>query len=152
MGKLSFEQYSAAAGAPAVRAKHVGPHAARAWLLAGVGVGAALGVVVTVALAEQNLRDPGLTRLLHFMVGVKALIFAAVSALVFRRLAGAVGPRVLAGYGASLGVSAAALAWLWSLSAVFPGSVLFYSGLGACFVIASHDPLLLDGFRARRGA
>jgi hypothetical protein len=46
-----------------------------------------------------------------------------------------------------MGLSAGALVWLWSLTALLPGSLLFYGGLLATYLTASRDPGLFAGLR-----
>jgi hypothetical protein len=118
-------------------------------LLGCIAIGAGAGVLITLLIARPVSIEPGLVRLLHGMVAIKGLILAAAVALVLRRLRGPVHTRRLLGYAAGLGLSAGALAWLWSLSALLPGSVLFYGGLIIAFIAASRDPLLLQGLRSR---
>jgi hypothetical protein len=85
------------------------------------------------------------------MVGIKATIFAAAVALVLLRLRGAVAGRPLMGYAGGLGLSAAALVWLWGLSGLPLGSALFYGGLIVVYLTASKDPLLGAALRGAGG-
>ena len=121
--------------------------AAMAVLAAAIGLGAGVGLLALLTLATPVAREPSLVSLLHGMVGIKALIFAGAAALVGLRLRGPVTGRVLAGYGAGLGTSAAALVWLWGLSGLLMGSALFYGGLVVTYLTASKDALLADGLR-----
>ncbi len=123
---------------------------ARPILLAALSLGLAASVLADLVAAEPVARTPELERLLHLMVGIKALIFTVAAALVFRRLSRPVYRRVLLGYEAGLGLSAGALVWLWSLTALLPGSILFYGGLLVAYLSASRDPWLLRGVLGER--
>ncbi|MGB5833888.1 MAG: hypothetical protein WBG92_18135 [Thiohalocapsa sp.] len=151
MARLLSDQLSAATGLASVDPTLLSSVAARARLLAGVAVGGVAGVLITALLAAPAAIEPNLVRLLHGMVIIKALIFAGAAALVFRRLRGPVNARILVGYAAGLGVSAGALAWLWGLSGMLFGSIFFYGGLFIAFMMASRDPLLIEGLRAKVG-
>jgi hypothetical protein len=124
---------------------------ARPILLAALAVGAALGLVAvlgaSLVFGAPIARAPELVRLLHLMVGIKALIFSVAAVLVFRRLARPVQGRALLGYATGLGLSAGALGWLWSLTALLPGALLFYGGLLTTYLTASRDPGLFAGLR-----
>jgi hypothetical protein len=111
-----------------------------------VGLGLGLGLALAVQTAAGV--EPALANLLHAMVGVKALIFSGALALVLWRLRGPVGIRALAGYATGLGMSAAALVWLWGLSGLLAGSAAFYGGLILVYLSASRDPLLGQGLQA----
>jgi NAD/NADP transhydrogenase beta subunit len=123
-----------------------GPVAA-AMLAAAVVLGAGVGVAAVLALAAPVGREPALVNLLHAMVGIKALIFAAAATLVALRLRGPVSLGSIGGYCTGLGMSAAALVWLWGLSGLLLGSALFYGGLVATYLTASKDQGLADGLR-----
>jgi hypothetical protein len=149
MARLFSDQLSAATGLVRPDTSLLPAAASRGLLLGGIGIGAAAGVLITLLLMRPVAIDPGLVRLLHGMVAIKGLILAAAAALVLRRLRGPVHGRCLLGYAAGLALSAGALPWLWGLSALLPGSILFYGGLIVTFISASRDPLLLQGLRAR---
>ncbi len=63
------------------------------------------------------------------------------------RLRGPVSLGSIGGYCTGLGMSAAALVWLWGLSGLLLGSALFYGGLVATYLTASKDQGLADGLR-----
>jgi hypothetical protein len=149
MARLLSDQLSAASGLAQPDASLLPSAASRGLLLGAVALGAVAGLLITLLLARPVAIEPGLLRLLHGMVAIKGLILAAAAALVLRRLRGPVHGRRLLGYAAGLGLSAGALVWLWSLSALLPGSILFYGGLIIAFLSASRDPLLLQGLRSR---
>ncbi|MCG6941712.1 MAG: hypothetical protein LJE69_10735 [Thiohalocapsa sp.] len=112
-----------------------------------VAIGLGVGFLAAWALQAPASREPSLAHLLHGMVGIKALIYSGALVLVGLRLRGPVGARALAGYCLGLGMSAAALVWLWGLSGLLVGSVLFYGGLVVVYLTASRDPLVAVGFR-----
>ena len=120
--------------------------AARAAVATGVLTGLAVGTLLMVALAgpapERLQQDAELAGLVRSMVLVKGLILLAALSLVTWRLSRPVARRHLVGYMSSLGVSAAALAWMWSLNSIPVAAALFYGGLIACFYTASRDGLL----------
>lgn len=123
-------------------------------VMASVALGAGLGLASAATLQAPAAADAALANLLHAMVGIKALIFAAAATLILMRLRAPAAAASLAGYGAGLGVSAAALVWLWGLSGLLVGSALFYGGLAIGYLTASRDPLLasaLKGSPLRRG-
>lgn len=138
------------ADAPRADAVALAPELARGVLIAGLVGGAALGLSLTVALAGPLAVEAELARLLRFMVGVKALILLGAAALVLMRLRGPVTRRALLGYAGSLSLSAGALGWLWGLSSLALGSLLFYGGMVLAFRVASADPLLMQGLRPGR--
>ncbi len=125
----------------------IAPIASRALALISVLTGLALGTLLTLALAgpapERLQQDAELAGLVRTMVLVKGLLLVAALSLVSWRLARPAAWRQLVGYSASLGLSAAALAWMWSLNSIPVAALLFYSGLIACFFTASRDRLLL---------
>lgn len=154
MARLLADQLSVAAGTLQTEPSLMTAAASRTRLLGGVALGGFAGVLVTLWLAGPMAMEASLVRLLHGMVMIKGLIFAAAVALVLRRLAGPVHARLLLGYTVGLGLSAAALAWLWGLSGLLLGSFGFYAGLILSLKTASRDPLLIAGFtagRAKRG-
>jgi hypothetical protein len=128
------------------------PELARAVLIAGLVAGAGIGLSLAMALAGPVAQEADLARLLRAMIGVKGLILLGAAALVLLRLRGPVGRPALLGYAGSLGLSAAALGWLWGLSGLALGSVLFYGGLFLAYRVASADPLLMQALRPRRPA
>jgi len=115
-------------------------------LAAALAIGLSLGAIAAWAVQAPPTQDASLANLLHGIVGIKALIFAGALMLVALRLRGPVGRGALAGYCLGLGLSAAALVWLWGLSGLLFGSALFYGGLIVIYLAASRDPLLLAGF------
>jgi len=139
--------------APAAPAEVLQPPVAlaRPILLAALAVGVAAGLVAVLAASlvfgAPIARAPELVRLLHLMVGIKALFFSVALVLAYRRLARPVRGRALLGYAAGLGLSAGALVWLWGLTALLPGSLLFYGGLLATYLTATRDPGLFAGLR-----
>ncbi|WP_295883406.1 hypothetical protein [uncultured Thiohalocapsa sp.] len=116
-------------------------------VLSAIMVGGGLGLAAAATLQPAAGVEPDLANLLHAMVGIKALIFAGAAALVLLRLRGPVRAASIAGYAAGLGMSAAALFWLWGLSGLFLGSALFYGGLILTYLTASRDPLLVAGLK-----
>lgn len=152
MARLLTDQLSTATGLTPADPNLLPAAASRTRLLGGIAVGALVGVLLTALLAGPVAMEPGLVRLLHGMVLVKGLLLAGATALVLRRLRGPVGASVLRGYAAGLGMSAGALAWLWGLSLLLFGSLLFYGGLIWTFITASRDPLLINGLRTPRRA
>lgn len=116
-------------------------------LSAALAAGLGCGALAAWALQPPASVEPSLATLLHGMVGIKALIFLGALALVLLRLRGAVAARALAGYCVGIGMSAAALVWLWGLSGLLVGSALFYGGLVVTYVTASRDPLVLAGLQ-----
>ena len=111
--------------------------------LTGLAVGMLLALALAGPAPERLQQDVELAGLVRTMVLVKGLFLVAALSLVSWRLARPVARRQLAGYSASLGLSAAALAWMWSLNAIPVAALLFYSGLIVCFLTASRDRLLL---------
>ncbi|MEA3638980.1 MAG: hypothetical protein VBE63_03450 [Lamprobacter sp.] len=125
----------------------IAPLAARAAVLLSVFSGLAVGALLMLALAgpapERLQQDAELAALVRTMVLVKGIILLAALSLVTWRLSRPVARPQLAGYMSSLGLSAAAVAWMWSLNAIPVAALLFYGGLIGCFYTASRDPLLL---------
>lgn len=132
--------------APAVR-QGIRPAVARVLLVSALAAGLGAGALAAAVLAGPAPGEAELTRLLRGMVMIKGLIALAAVALVLRRLGGAVSGRALAGYAGGLALTFAALGWLWGLSAMLVGSILFYGGLGIAGAAAARDPLLLPGLR-----
>jgi hypothetical protein len=151
--QLSDDQATPALPAVADQSKPQRPQAAldsaRAYsaLAVALATGFGLGAVAALALQAPTSPEASLANLLHGIVGIKALIFAGALALVALRLRGPVHGGALAGYCLGLGMSAAALAWLWGLSGLLVGSALFYGGLVVAYQAASRDPLLVFGFK-----
>ncbi len=75
------------------------------------------------------------------MVLIKGLIGLAVAALVWWRMGRPLSGTLAMRYGASLAVAFAAAGWLWGLTLVPLGSLVFYAGLGAVALAARRDPL-----------
>jgi hypothetical protein len=144
---IHFLAAPATAAVPVRDAQGLGAFAARALLATALAVGLATGALAAATLAGPPPADAELTRLLHGMVLIKGVIALAATGLIFRRLSTAVDARVLAGYAGGLGLTFAALGWLWGLTTMLVGSVLFYGGLLAAGVAASRDPRLLAGLR-----
>ena len=151
MARGFVDELSTAAPVAPVEALQPAGVLARPILLAALAVGVAAGLVAvlvaSLVFGAPIARAPELVRLLHVMVGIKALIFSVAALLVYRRLARPVQGRALLGYATGLGLSAGALVWLWSLTALLPGSLLFYGGLLATYLTASRDPGLFAGLR-----
>lgn len=128
--------------APA-RVGQIASVANRAAALASLLVGLAVGALLMTALAgpapERLQQDAELAGLVRSLVFVKGLLLLAALSLVTWRLGRPVALRPLVGYLASLAVSAAALAWMWSLNSIPVAALLFYGGLIGCFVTASRD-------------
>ncbi len=120
-------------------------------LAAALAIGLSFGAIAAWAVQAPASQDASLANLLHGIVGIKALIFAGALALVALRLRGPVGRGALAGYCLGLGMSAAALVWLWGLSGLLLGSALFYGGLIVTYLAASRDPLLVAAWLANAG-
>lgn len=129
------------------RPTQIAPIASRALVIISVLAALALGALLTLALAgpapERLQQDAELAGLVRTMVLVKGLLLVAALSLIIWRLGRPVAGLQLAGYTASLGASAAALAWMWSLNSIPITALFFYSGLIGCFFTASRDPLLL---------
>jgi hypothetical protein len=113
----------------------------RAGLALAIAAGALTGLSLTL-FAPDTQREPELTRLLHGMVLIKGLIGLAVAALVWWRMGRPLSGTLAMRYGASLAVAFAAAGWLWGLTLVPLGSLVFYGGLGAVALSARRDPLL----------
>ena len=113
----------------------------RAGLVLAIAAGALTGLGLTL-LAPDTQREPELARLLHGMVLIKALIGLAVAALVWWRMGRPLSGTLAMRYGVSLAVTFAAAGWLWGLTLVPLGSLVFYGGLGAVALSARRDPLL----------
>jgi hypothetical protein len=120
--------------------------AARAAVVAGVLTGLAVGTLLMMTIAgpapERLQQDAELAGLVRSMVLVKGLILLAALSLVTWRLSRPVARLQLFGYLFSLGVSGAAIAWMWSLNSIPVAAVFFYSGLIGCFYTASRDRFL----------
>jgi uncharacterized integral membrane protein len=117
----------------------------RAWiyrsgLVLAIAVGTLLGLALTLV-APDSQREPELTRLLHGMVLIKGLIGLAIVALVWWRMSRPLPGALAIRYSAALAVSFAAAGWLWGLTLVPLGSLVFYAGLGAVALAARRDPL-----------
>jgi hypothetical protein len=117
--------------------------AARALFLVGLLVGLLAGVVATQALPgsmpERVQQDPQLAQLLRAMVLAKGAILMAAAALVFWRLGRPAPPLPQLGYTGALALSAAAVGWMWGLSAIPLAAALFYGGLIAALGVGSRD-------------
>lgn len=117
--------------------------AARGLFLVGLLGGLLAGVVATLALAgpmpERVQQDPQLAQLLRAMVLAKGAILVAAAALVLWRLGRPAPPPQQLGYTGALALSAAALGWMWGLSAIPLAAALFYGGLIAALWVGSRD-------------
>lgn len=120
--------------------------AARAVVILSVFGGLGIGTLLMLALAgpapERLQQDAELAGLVRSMVLVKGIIMLAALSLVTWRLGRPIARLPLLGYAVSLGVSAAALAWMWSLNAIPIAALVFYSGLISGFFTASRDHFL----------
>ncbi|MBK5941372.1 hypothetical protein [Halochromatium roseum] len=120
--------------------------AARAIAIMSVLGGLGLGTLLMLALAgpapERLQQDAELAGLVRSMVLVKGIILLAALSLLTWRLGQPVARLPLLGYAVSLGVSAAALAWMWSLNAIPIAALFFYGGLISGFFTASRDHAL----------
>jgi hypothetical protein len=125
----------------------LGASVARAAALAGVLFGLATGALLALTLAgpapERLQQDAELATLVRAMVGIKALILFGALALLLWRLAKPVTGRRLLGYTATLALSGAAVAWMWSLNSIPLAALGFYGGLIGCYRVASGDGNLL---------
>jgi phosphate/sulfate permease len=118
----------------------------RAILLLTVGTG--LGIGAMLLLASPSAVEPSLARVMHLMLAIKSMILAAATVLVLWRLGSPVSTTASWTYSVGLGVSAAGLAWLWGLSAILIGVVLFYGGLLIAFMTATRDRQLFAALKA----
>lgn len=116
---------------------------ARATLVGAVAVGLSIGVLLMLALAgppsPRLQQDPGLASLVRSMVLIKGLILSVAVSLVGWRLGRPIARARLLGYALTLGTSAAAVGWMWSLNAIPIAALFFYGGLLGCFLNASRD-------------
>lgn len=119
--------------------------AARAALLAAILVGLAVGTLLALAMADPLQPPPDQAAVLRGMVAIKGLILGVVASLLWWRLGRPIRSLTLLGYGAAAALSAGALGWLWGLSWVPLGSLLFWLGLGAVLFVTHHDQRLFDG-------
>lgn len=169
MARLLNDDLSPATGAPPVgslTAPDVAPEPSRvpasaplaaltgrAVLTGALVAGLAAGLLLAVALANPAPgpvgQSPELAGLLRGMVLIKGLILTAAAAMVWARLGRAVRPGVLIGYAVTLGLAAGGLGWLWGLSLLPVGSLLFWGGLVGAFWVANRDPDLLRGLLPR---
>lgn len=121
---------------------------ARAALVVAVTIGLGLGTLLILTLAGppplRFQQDPALASLVRSMVLIKGVILALAVSLVAWRLGRPVSGTRLLGYLGTLGTSAAALTWMWSLNAIPVAALLFYGGLIACYFTASRDSRLLS--------
>lgn len=128
---------------------------ARAALVVAIATGLGVGTLLMLALAGppplRLQQDAGLASLVRSMVLIKGLILAFAASLVAWRLGRPVSSARLLGYVGTLGTSAAAVTWMWSLNAIPIAALFFYGGLIACFFNASRDAQLLS-IPASRGA
>jgi uncharacterized membrane protein (UPF0136 family) len=126
---------------------------ARATVGAAVIGGLALGALLMLAVAgpppARLQQDAELAGLVRAMVAIKGLLLIGALALVAWRLRRPVSIARLAGYAATLALSAAAVGWMWGLSAIPVAALAFYGGLIACYRVAARDPGLLAGTRHR---
>lgn len=125
--------------------------AARAVAVAGLLTGVALGALLAMALAgpapERLQQDAELAGLVRSMVGIKAVILVGALALLVWRLGRPVKRQRLVAYTTALGLSGAAVAWMWSLNSIPLAALCFYGGLIGCYLVASGDSKLLNSFR-----
>lgn len=152
MARGLFDELSTAASVVPADPAQLVPLRARTILLSMLSLAAAMGILAVIVAATPPAREPELARLLHMIIGIKALIFMIAAALVFRRLGRPVQLPLLLKYGAGLGLSASALVWLWSLTDLLLVSILFYAGLLVTYLTASRDPWLLQGLLGERFA
>jgi hypothetical protein len=116
-----------------------GPWVRRTFLLSAIAL--------TMAVTAWLMRDVGpaphleadLIRLLRAMVGIKGLIALAATGLVLWRLGRPTRRDIGAGYAGGLCIAAGALVWLWTLTNIPLGSLLFYSALFALVLVARVD-------------
>ncbi|EGV19897.1 hypothetical protein ThimaDRAFT_0573 [Thiocapsa marina 5811] len=123
------------------------PLARRVALVVAIAATAAVTAVVTAPFSAAGGMDTDLVRLLHAMVGIKGIIALAAAALVSWRFGHPIARPVAIGYGAAICVSAAALAWLWTLASIPLGSLCFYGGLAGLILVGRFD----SGLSARLG-
>jgi hypothetical protein len=109
--------------------------------------GLTAGGLLALALGGPLPEDAELTRLLRGMVLIKGAIALAGSALVFTRMRRPVTRPALAGYAAGFALTFASLGWLWGLSGLLTGSLVFYAGLAMVIFSAARDPLLAPAAR-----
>jgi hypothetical protein len=118
---------------------------ARGVLVVGVTLAAAIGLLLMLALAGPVQQAPELVQLLRGMVFIKGMMLAVGIAAAWWRLGRPTPRSFVIGYSACLGLSAAALAWLWGLALLPLGSAWFYGGLIAAFIVAKRDKQFFDG-------
>jgi hypothetical protein len=115
----------------------------RALILVPALIGAAVLLLVLEVFASPGV-DPDRLWLLHAMVLVKGLVWLAAARLIYWRLGEPVSRPLALGYSACLGVSAAALAWLWAIYFFALGAAVFWGGLFGILLVARHDPLVAE--------
>ncbi len=120
----------------------------RVRVLLALGIGAGLGLAAMLLLAAPTGMDPGMVRVMHFMLLVKGLILSAATLLVLWRLGSPTGGPTALAYSLGLGVSASGLAWLWGLTMILVGVVLFYGGLLTVLWAATRDRQLFAALKA----
>jgi hypothetical protein len=125
------------------------PRVWRTALVLAISVTAAAAALITAPFSAAAQMDPDLVRLLRAMVGVKGIIALAAASLVFWRLGYAIPRAVALGYGAAIGVSVAALVWLWGLASIPAGAFFFYGGL-VCLLLVARIDSRLWAVRGRR--
>jgi hypothetical protein len=118
----------------------------RALLLLAVCGG--LGIAAMLLLADPGATEPGLARVMHLMLAIKSLMLAAATVLVLWRLGSPVTAAASWTYSLGLGISAAGLAWLWGLTTILIGVVLFYGGLLMVLLTATRDRQLFAALKA----
>lgn len=117
------------------------------WRRALVLVPALIGAGVLLLVLEL-LPSPGVGPdrlwLLHGMVFVKGLIWLAAARVIYWRLGEPISRPLAFGYSACLGVSAAALAWLWAIYYFAIGAAFFWGALFGVLLVARRDPLIAE--------
>jgi hypothetical protein len=104
--------------------------------------GIAAGGLLALAFAGPLPADAELVRLLRGMVLIKGAIALAAAAVILRRMRRPVTLPPALGYAAGVGLTFASLGWLWGLSGLLVGSLVFYAGLAITVLSATRDPLL----------
>jgi len=95
--------------------------------------------------------EPELVLLLSTMVLIKGGVATAVIAFVFWRLGRPIDPAVALGYLVGALPLTASIVWLWSLSQIPLGSLMFYTSLAGLVFVAHIDRTLFDALCLRFG-
>jgi hypothetical protein len=119
-----------------------GAWARRSLLVSTIALAMAMTAWLIRDMGPASHLEPELIRLLRAMVGIKGLIAIAATGLVLRRLGRPTRRGLATGYAGGLCVAAAALVWLWTLTNIPLGSLLFYSALFALVLVARADAAL----------